>query len=258
MVLIAASAYQAAAGTAANARVNARPAALTGSPTAYRPATLHKALPRTAQLYAVRHGDTLSSIAAARCGRSADWTGIYAASRAAIGGDPNLIYPGQRLTVSCRQAAIPRPSRTVTASHRSYAGPRHGSSGGKIWGVTYGYPYYCGDGDGDGYDEPCSKVFPHRGTGTPARSSYSQPSGGSYHGSGSMQQCIIARESGGNSQVMNSTGHYGLYQFSYSTWTGSGGNGADFGHASVAEQNQVYYNAVAARGYSDWAPYDGC
>lgn len=79
-----------------------------------------------------------------------------------------------------------------------------------------------------------------------------------YHGSGSMQDCIIARESGGDSQVMNSTGHYGLYQFSSSTWAVHGGNPADFGHASVSEQNRVYYNTVAQDGYSDWAPYDGC
>jgi hypothetical protein len=73
-----------------------------------------------------------------------------------------------------------------------------------------------------------------------------------------MQQCIISRESGGNSQIWNASGHYGLYQFSYSTWVGSGGAPATFGHASVAQQNQVFYNAVAVRGYSDWAPYDGC
>lgn len=79
-----------------------------------------------------------------------------------------------------------------------------------------------------------------------------------YHGSSGMQQCIIARESGGNAQVMNATGHYGLYQFSEATWVASGGSAATFGHASVAEQNQVFANAVAARGYSDWAAYDGC
>jgi hypothetical protein len=57
---------------------------------------------------------------------------------------------------------------------------------------------------------------------------------------------------------MNSTGHYGLYQFDYSTWTANGGSGADFGNASVAEQNQVFSNAYAASGTSPWAPYDGC
>lgn len=81
----------------------------------------------------------------------------------------------------------------------------------------------------------------------------------SYSGStGSFQACVIARESGGNSQVMNSSGHYGLYQFSASTWAAYGGNPADFGNASVAEQNQVFANAMAAGGESNWAPYDGC
>ena len=69
---------------------------------------------------------------------------------------------------------------------------------------------------------------------------------------------MIARESGGRSQVMNSSGHYGLYQFSASTWAAYGGNPADFGHASVAEQNRVFDNAMAAGGEFNWAPYDGC
>jgi LysM repeat protein len=85
----------------------------------------------------------------------------------------------------------------------------------------------------------------------------SAPSG-TYNGSSSMQQCIIARESGGNPDVWNATGHWGLYQFSASTWAAHGGNPADFGSAGIGEQNQVFYNTVAADGYSDWAPYDGC
>ena len=80
-----------------------------------------------------------------------------------------------------------------------------------------------------------------------------------YNGAGgSFQACVIAAESGGNSQVMNGSGHYGLYQFSSSTWAEYGGNPADFGNASVAEQNQVFGNAMAAGGQSNWAPYDGC
>ncbi|CAM5540048.1 LysM peptidoglycan-binding domain-containing protein OS=Streptomyces alboniger OX=132473 GN=CP975_07270 PE=3 SV=1 [Streptomyces alboniger] len=46
--------------------------------------------------YTVRRGDTLSSIAA-RHGTS--WQQVYAANRAAIGGDPDAIVPGQRLRV---------------------------------------------------------------------------------------------------------------------------------------------------------------
>jgi hypothetical protein len=77
-------------------------------------------------------------------------------------------------------------------------------------------------------------------------------------GGSSFQACVIQRESGGNSQVMNASGHYGLYQFSAGTWAAYGGNPADFGNASVAEQNQVFGNAIAAGGQSNWSPYDGC
>jgi LysM repeat protein len=86
-------------------------------------------------------------------------------------------------------------------------------------------------------------------------------SGGTYAGGspgGSFGSCVIARESGGNSQVMNSSGHYGLYQFSESTWVAYGGSAADFGHASAGEQNQVFANAIARGGQSNWSAYDGC
>ncbi|MEV6396958.1 transglycosylase family protein [Streptomyces sp. NPDC051907] len=46
--------------------------------------------------YTVRSGDTLSGIAAAH---GADWRGVYAANKAVIGDDPNLIVPGQRLAL---------------------------------------------------------------------------------------------------------------------------------------------------------------
>jgi LysM repeat protein len=75
---------------------------------------------------------------------------------------------------------------------------------------------------------------------------------------GSFAQCVIARESGGQTQVMNASGHYGLYQFSASTWAAYGGSPADFGHASASEQNQVFDNAIAAGGQSNWSAYDGC
>lgn len=75
---------------------------------------------------------------------------------------------------------------------------------------------------------------------------------------GAFGACVVMRESGGNPQIMNASGHYGLYQFSEQTWVAYGGNPADFGHASVAEQEQVFMNALAAGGESNWAPYDGC
>ena len=92
----------------------------------------------------------------------------------------------------------------------------------------------------------------------PVQSAQPQSTGTYSGSSGSFQSCVIAAESGGNSQVMNSSGHYGLYQFAAGTWAAYGGNPADFGNASVAEQNQVFNNAIAAGGQSNWAPYDGC
>jgi LysM repeat protein len=95
---------------------------------------------------------------------------------------------------------------------------------------------------------------------TSADSGYAAPAvaASTYSGGGGFTSCVIAAESGGNSQVMNSSGHYGLYQFSASTWAAYGGNPADFGDASVAEQNQVFNSALAEGGQSNWSAYDGC
>ena len=76
-------------------------------------------------------------------------------------------------------------------------------------------------------------------------------------GGGSYQACVRSHESGGQSQVMNGSGHYGLYQFSATAWAAAGGNPADFGHASVAEQNQAFHSLYSQLGTSPWAG-DGC
>jgi murein DD-endopeptidase MepM/ murein hydrolase activator NlpD len=68
------------------------------------------------------------------------------------------------------------------------------------------------------------------------------------------EACVIARESGGNAQVMNGSGHYGLFQYSYSTWVANGGSPSSFGHASVAEQQAVFDRTP----HSAWTAYDGC
>ncbi len=74
---------------------------------------------------------------------------------------------------------------------------------------------------------------------------------------GSFQGCVIQQESGGNAQVMNSSGHYGLYQFDYSTWVANGGSPGDFGNASAAEQSSVFNQAYSSSGSAPWAG-DGC
>lgn len=55
----------------------------------------------TAQMYTVVRGDTLSGIADAEDVRGG-WQGLYAANRTTIGDDPDLIMPGQRLSLADR------------------------------------------------------------------------------------------------------------------------------------------------------------
>lgn len=85
-----------------------------------------------------------------------------------------------------------------------------------------------------------------------------QASPGGFSVSSSFQQCVISRESGGNPGIWNASGHWGLYQFSYSTWVMHGGAPSLFGHASAAYQTEIFWNTVRADGGSDWSPYDGC
>ena len=199
------------------------------------------------RMYIVRQGDYLSSIAIRLCNEASDWTGIFQANRSAIK-NPNLIFPRMALKVVCIDPPLGGSSSV----------PKHSSSHGKIWGVTFGYPNYYGDGDGDGYDVsgPSRSHSVHAATAVIPQQQSQNVNPGNYSG---FQACVISRESGGNSQVMNSTGHYGLYQFSESTWIAYGGSASTFGHASVSEQNQVFANAMShPGGASNWSPYDGC
>lgn len=175
--------------------------------------------------YTVQSGDTLASIAQHLYGSADYWPVLYRANHAAIP-YANQITAGQVLTVPGKPAKIPSaPTELAPAAPAAPAATTVSSGPGSSSAST---------------------------TTTTASTSTSS---GSY---GSFQACVIARESGGNPQVMNASGHYGLYQFSAGTWAAYGGNPADFGHASVAEQNQVFANAMAAGGQSNWAPYDGC
>ena len=187
------------------------------------------AQPAPVRWWKVRSGDTLSGIAKARYHTETAWTLIFWTNKKHIKW-ANRIQIGQtfylpdfngQAPVAPKLLEPPPPPSPVTVA--SSSGHHH-------------------------YSTSYHPVYRHR----------TYTASGTYSGSGSMERCIISRESGGNSQVMNSSGHYGLYQFSASTWAASGGSSADFGHASVSEQQQVFHNAVAARGYSDWSPYDGC
>jgi len=181
-------------------------------------ATVTKAV--TPAKYTVKASDTLSIIAKRVYHDPRYWPVLYWANHKHLR-YANEITEGQVLSVPAKPAKIPHAPSTL--------GPA-----------------------------PVQSSAP--ATTTPATTAPAQVANTTVSTSGdsSFQACVIARESGGNSQVMNASGHYGLYQFSASTWAAYGGNPADFGHASVAEQNQVFDNAIAAGGQSNWSLYDGC
>jgi LysM repeat protein len=182
--------------------------------------------------YTVKSGDSLSAIAGRVYKNSAFWPVLYWANHKQIR-YANVIEVGQVLTVPAKPAHVPNaPS---------------------VLGPTPPPAPVAATSSTSGYSASSAPAYSAPTYSAPVQSTTYSGSGGS-----SYQQCVIARESGGNSQVMNSSGHYGLYQFSSGTWSAYGGNPADFGHASVAEQNQVFNNAIAAGGQSNWSPYDGC
>ena len=197
-------------------------------------ATSHKAGSGHSHWYTVRPGDSLSSISVRYLGMSRRWQGLWSANRQVVGANPDALRVGAtlRLANTGLTAGEWRHLRNLAREYKArHARPATTESA-----------------------APAAQSAP---AAQPAAATSSASWSGAYPG-GSFGACVVARESGGNSQVMNSSGHYGLYQFSASTWAAYGGNPADFGNASVAEQNQEFANALAQGGQSNWAPYDGC
>ncbi|HEX6449578.1 MAG TPA: LysM peptidoglycan-binding domain-containing protein [Trebonia sp.] len=182
--------------------------------------------------YTVNSGDTLSAIAQRYYSNPSFWTVLFAANQGEIA-NPNVIQVGQVLTIPATPASAPAAPSGLSAA--SAPAP-----------VQQSAPQQSA---------PQQSAPPQSAS---VETAPVQQSTVSTAGDSSFQQCVISRESGGNPQALNSSDHYGLYQFSASTWAEYGGNPGDFGHASVGEQNQVFNNAIAAGGQSNWAPYDGC
>lgn len=203
--------------------------------------------------YTVKPGQYLSLIAQQLCGNASDWKGIWHASHGIS--NPNVVEAGQVVTLACNASGPgwnpPPPHRAAVAVSSSPS-----RAGGDL---TYGHPNFCGDGDGDGWDVNCQARQVSSPAAIPlvhlAETASSTVSPLGYSG---YQRCVVTRESGGQVNVMNASGHYGLYQFDYGTWVSGGGRGADFGHASVSEQNRVFAAVYAARGTQPWSPSDHC
>jgi LysM repeat protein len=181
--------------------------------------------------YTVRSGDSLSEIAGRYYHNPDAWPVLYWANHSHIRW-ANAIQVGQVLTVPVKPARIPAAPGQLGPAPAPVAAPASSTTSNATAAYT---------------PEQAAPV-----QAAPAASYTGGTPGGSFG------SCVIARESGGNAQVMNSSGHYGLYQFSASTWAAYGGNPASFGNASVAQQNQVFSNALAQGGQSNWSAYDGC
>jgi LysM repeat protein len=175
-----------------------------------------------ASWYTVKAGDSLSAIAERSYHNEKAWPVLYWANRSRIHW-ANVIEAGQVLRIPVEPARIPAPPALL--------GPA---------------------------SIPTTETAAPQATPASASAQGAVETSSSATPGGSFAQCVIARESGGQTQVMNATGHYGLYQFSASTWAAYGGSPADFGHASASEQNRVFNNAIASGGQSNWSAYDGC
>jgi LysM repeat protein len=184
--------------------------------------------------YTVQPGDSLSSIAQRFYNNSAAWPVLYWRNHDHIRWADDISV-GQVLRIPAEPAEIPSPPTQLDAPAPTVStpAPRHASTAPVV-----------------AQSAPAQQA--------PVTTTSTSGSLGVIPG-GAFGQCVVERESGGNPQVMNSSGHYGLFQFSFSTWVAYGGNPNDFGHASVAEQEQVFATALASPGgENNWAPYDGC
>jgi hypothetical protein len=93
---------------------------------------------------------------------------------------------------------------------------------------------------------------------TPAATPTPVPSsGGGDAASSPLGVCIRDAEEGGSYAWGPGNGG-GAYQFLLGTWEHYGGAASEYGTAGPAYQDQIFDNAIAAGGASNWTDYDGC
>ncbi len=199
--------------------------------------------------YTVRSGDSLSAIAQNFYHSSSAWPVIFWANHGQIRW-ANEISTGQELRIPVKPATIPAAPGQLGPVAAPVAAPTHVTA-------EQSAPVESAPVESAPVESAPVESAPVQSAPVQSAPVQSAPAA-TYSGGSGLQQCIISAESGGNSQVMNASGHYGLYQFSASTWQAYGGSAGSFGNASVAQQNQVFNNAIAAGGASNWTPYDGC
>lgn len=144
--------------------------------------------------YTVRAADTLWKIAAARCHSGRDWSGIYLASKRVIGKNPDVIVPGQLLTVSCTHPYVSLPRPPVPQPY-SYSQPSAASIPVHHSAPAYHAPAYHSSG-----------IYSYS-----ALEALWESAGGSA-GTAAHAACIAEHESGGNPGAISPTDDWGLWQ----------------------------------------------
>jgi hypothetical protein len=186
----------------------------------------------------VNHGDTLSSIAQDNCNNADDWTGLYLSNKNKIGDDPNMIEPGTQLTLDCYQGTVNVAPVETAWDHWNHINHLNHI---RLESVPAPAPEQ---------DAPQN---------APVQEAAEQPSNSTVNPSdySGYQACVIKRESGGDSTIVNpSSGAGGLYQFLPSTWASLGYSGLPQ-DAPVSEQTQAFEKLYAEAGSSPWVS-DGC
>jgi hypothetical protein len=185
------------------------------------PAAHHAAAHHGRGHYRVKPGDSLSTIARDRYGRSADWPILWWANRHRVP-DPAVITTGQRLRVPDAHRVRPWLVRAamaaIPAPPPAPAGPAAGGSA------------------------PAAPVVS------------SAPAPAAASSGGVNWSAIAACESGGNWSINTGNGFYGGLQFTQQTWLGYGGGqyAQSANQATPAQQIAVAQRVAAGQGMGAW------
>jgi len=104
---------------------------------------------------------------------------------------------------------------------------------------------------------PSSSATSSPASPAPSPSPSPPPSSGGNAADSPLGVCIRDAEEGGSYAWGPGNGG-GAYQFELGTWERYGGAASEFGVAGPAYQDQIFDNAIAAGGASNWTDYDGC
>jgi len=175
-------------------------------------------------IYAVRSGDTLSKISSQFYGSSGDWQWLYHVNRATVA-DPNLIYPGQQLSMPADPPAtytLPASEAPASTSSAGYQA-RHAYTPAQTSDGGGGSSGSSGSSSSGSVSAPATVSQVSSGAATTSAGTYScgnlesmwEQAGGSA-GEAVMAASIAMAESGGNPNAISPTADYGLWQINAS------------------------------------------